>query len=121
MAERETERGSRPSHYNIMPDMGACGKPRVMPHSHRHDQHGQSRNTIDGVRDRLTAVLPWHPGGPEARRPDSTRLFLELHRPEVDVGLLQRDPARGYLGSGAGKRRGSGPNLRGGTDWRVHG
>src|SRR5215213_5778764 len=27
------ERDSRPRYFNIMPDTGACRKPRVMPHS----------------------------------------------------------------------------------------
>jgi len=48
------------------------------------------------------------PGGPEARRPASRWLFLQLHGAEIALDLLQRDPARGYLGSGAGKGEGPG-------------
>src|SRR5258706_8917503 len=37
------------------------------------------------------------------------------------MDLLQRDRVRGDVGSGPGKRRGARSNLRGRTDWRVHG
>ena len=59
--------------------------------------------------------------GPEARGSASTGQFLQLHRAEVALDLLQRDPARGYLGSGAGQGRRSRPNLPGGTDRFVCG
>ncbi len=49
------------------------------------------------------------------------RLFLQLHRAEVALDLLQRDPARGYVGSGTGKGRRPGPDLRGRTYGAVYG
>jgi len=52
--------------------------------------HSSSIPTRDG--------LPRHPGRPEVRRPTSTWLFLQT-RAEVALDLLQRDPARGYLGA----------------------
>ena len=81
--------------------------------AHRYTHWGRTQPTesrdmggeqpgSEGQRD-LGTVLPWHEGGPEAGGPNSTRLFLQLHRAEVALGLLQRDPARRYLGSGAGK------------------
>jgi len=38
-------------------------------------KHEQSRSTIR-LRCHHPTILPWHPGGPEARGPASTRLFL---------------------------------------------
>jgi hypothetical protein len=38
------------SHFQLMPDTGDCGKPRLMPHSHRRPREMQKNGRIQNVR-----------------------------------------------------------------------
>lgn len=69
-------------HYQRMPEMGACGKPRVMPQSHRM------------IKEHAVVVAG---GGPTGMM-----LAAELALARVDVAIVERRESQELVGSRAG-------------------
>jgi hypothetical protein len=86
VARQRKGQNHTPSSIDYTAQVGACGKPRVVPYNQRPRAGGSYQ------RSEFAAVLPWHEGRPEARRPDRAR-----HPP--NLGNRERTTSDVYLTS----------------------
>jgi 3-(3-hydroxy-phenyl)propionate hydroxylase len=89
--------------FQRIPDMGACGKPRIMPHSPRlqaiNERNGRIEMHDESAR---SLAMTEHAVVIAGGGPTGMMLAAELALARVDVAIVERHESRDFMGTRAG-------------------